>query len=254
MDPGSRPPEAESAAAPVIQPLLWTVGRRLLWAWIILRHRTRVEGAESLPPGAFVAAAKHSSWMDIPILGGLIRDIDGRRPFFEMGSFVGYRVLGLLKPCLRRVGGFPVMRPKEILRLRRKTGMDREAVVAVMEASNRAARAVRRAIFRAGGVLAYFPEGTRAPGRVLPLRSTVEIEDAIEAARETPVRLVPVRIVYRGRPPGMSPFRRRIVDVALGPPMDLAGRTLEEAVAAVSGFFRDADFAPPATSESPAEK
>ena len=97
------------------------------------------------------------------------------RPYFQMGSFIGYPVLGPLVPLLRRLGGFCVMRPKEVLRLKGRRGWDRDRARAMMRTVNEEAEKVRLSVLRSAGTLVVFPEGTRDDAHVRPMASDLEI-------------------------------------------------------------------------------
>lgn len=188
------------------------------WFWWIINLLARLVGRLRLAPtirvegpvpeGAVLLCAKHGTSFDIPLLADFTWTQRHSRPYFQMGSFVGYRVLGLLGPVLRRLGGFPVMRPKEALRLKSRLGLDREAALARMQEVNRGAEATREAVLRAGEVLVVFPEGTRDDARLRPVASTLELETALRAAADgVRVAIWPVVLSYGPR----RFFRRHLV-------------------------------------------
>lgn len=175
------------------------------WFWR-LRLALEVRGP-ALPGGALLIAAKHASSFDILLLGHITKVQDGRIPFFQMGSFEGYRFLGPVAPLLQKLGGFPVMRPKDVRRIAEKSGR-REEALQRMRAVNEAAEATRLAVLQGGGVLVVYPEGTRDGSALRPFRSTLEVESALRVhAGGTPVHVQPVSISYA--PPRW--FRRRVL-------------------------------------------
>lgn len=206
-------------------PWLWYPIRFLALCFSHLKIRTRIEAPQRLPEGPLLIWSKHASSWDIPVLASQARRRGGRIPFFQMGSFVGYRVLGPLRPLFVRLGGFPVLRPKEVLRLRRK-GFEKGRIRELMEKINGAAAETRRRVLAEGGVLVVFPEGTRDPDGVQPLRSELELQAALDhvASGHGPVRLVPVTL-------WMEPRRdrcRRRFHVRFHEPQELDGRPAAE--------------------------
>jgi len=187
-------------------PALWTLCEwpcRMFWR---LRLALEVRG-EPLASGALLLAAKHASSFDILLLGHLVRRRTGRIPCFQMGSFEGYRILGPLSPLLAKLGGFPVMRPKDVRRIAAKTGR-REDALSRMRSVNEQAEQTRRTVLLAGGALVVYPEGTRDGSCVRPFKGTLEVDSALQVqAGGTPVHVQPVSIAY-ARPRW---FRRRVI-------------------------------------------
>lgn len=181
--------------------MAWHVGAFIWMCFARLRLRVRLtyHGVPG-PDQAVLLAGKHASAHDIVLLGVLSFRRTGRRPFFQMGSFIGYRVLGRVKPIMRWVGGFEVMRPKEVRRLAKTPGWDRSAALEHMREVNDRAESVRRAVLTEGGVLAVFPEGTRDSERVRELSSELEVRSALAIAAEgRDVVVWPVSVAM-GRP------------------------------------------------------
>lgn len=179
---------------------MWMVTAR-----IRLSIQVRGDGAPA-PGEAVLLAGKHASAFDIVLLGLLSRKRTRRRPFFQMGSFIGYRVFGRIRPVLRMLGGFEVMRPKEVRRLSKMSGWDRASSLAHMRRVNEDAESVRQTVLRNAGILAVFPEGTRNDEKILPLVSQLEFRSALAVARQgTRVVVWPV-VVSLGR---QRTFRRR---------------------------------------------
>ncbi len=195
------PLEQSERCAPRIRRLAWHVGAFIWMCFARLRLRVRLtyHGVPG-PDQAVLLAGKHASAHDIVLLGVLSFRRTGRRPFFQMGSFIGYRVLGRVKPIMRWVGGFEVMRPKEVRRLAKTPGWDRSAALEHMREVNDRAESVRRAVLTEGGVLAVFPEGTRDSERVRELSSELEVRSALAIAAEgRDVVVWPVSVAM-GRP------------------------------------------------------
>ena len=214
------------ATPPKIRPWFWNV-ITVLWmatARVRLRLEVRFHGAPA-PGEAVVLAGKHASAIDIVLMGVLARKRTRRRPFFQMGSFIGYRVLGRIKPFLRPLGGFEVMRPKEVRRLSKISGWDRASSLEHMRRVNEDAESVRQGVLRNAGILAVFPEGTRDEEKILPLASQTEFRSALAVAGEgTRVAVWPV-VVALGR---YRVFRRRCRMEFLDPfPLDPAASSEE---------------------------
>lgn len=98
--------------------------------------RLMVTGREHLPPGGFIVAANHASFLDPPLVGSSV-------PLPRQVCFMAKSELfkiPLLGPIISRVGSFPVIRGTP----------DRKAIRHALE------------LLQAGGVLGVFPEGTRS--------------------------------------------------------------------------------------------
>lgn len=141
---------------------------RFYWAMTarILGVRVRVIGSSAAKPGGrpVVFVSNHSSWLDVPVLGGRIdacfvsKDEVGRWPFVGTIARLGRTVF--------------------VSRQRHATGRERDAM---------------RERLAVGDNLMLFPEGTTSDGsRVLPFRSSFF---AI-AEGEDPPLIQPVSIVY----------------------------------------------------------
>jgi len=226
---------------PRIRPLLWSFVNACTSFYARLRFRIRLVATTNRPQTGVIVCAKHAGAVDIPILSDAVRRLTARRPYFQMGSFIGYPVLGLLRPLLLRLGGFCVMRPKEVRRLSRGRGMDRESALARMRVVNDQAEQIRQAILSQGESLVVFPEGTRDAARVGPLVSQLEIRSALSvAARGTQVEVWPVTI-------SISPkrFLRRYALVAFHDPF-LLDPALEppEVLTRIADIFAE-EWVPP---------
>ena len=202
---------------PNLRPWFWElVGRSwLLLARIKFRVRVRWHGQPELGASVIICA-KHASAFDIALLGVLSKGRTKRRPYFQMGSFIGYRVFGRIRPFMRALGGFEVMRPKEARTLTRMPGWDRRAALEHMRDVNAGAEEIRRELLMSERVLAFFPEGTRDDAQILPLVSKLELNSALAAAA-TGARVIawPVTVAM-----GEKRLRRRM-DVDFGVPFDL---------------------------------
>jgi 1-acyl-sn-glycerol-3-phosphate acyltransferase len=229
------------AYAPALKLRWWVwylvyAGARLSLA---LRFRIRVRAPDALPRAPVLLAIKHVSAWDIPIATYLARRVlHGRKPYFQMGSFIGYPVFGRLVPILQGCGGFSVLRPKEVLRLRKSPEHDRARIRALMDEVNGVAEATRRAVLAQGGVIVVFPEGTRDADAVRPVRSTHEIESALAVAAAMPASegpvVVPATLSY-----GARRFFRRAVDVDVAPPLRIEGATASQIAARIEEVFRE---------------
>ena len=147
---------------------------RLYWACFarLIGIQVRVIGTPVKRQGGrpVVYVSNHSSWVDIPVVGGVL---DGC--FVAKGDVAGWPVIG----TIARLG-----RTVFVSRARASTGKERDAM---------------RGVLKAGDNLILFPEGTSSDGsRVLPFRTSFF---ALAEARggEDPADLPliqPVSVVY----------------------------------------------------------
>ncbi|HMS18461.1 MAG TPA: 1-acyl-sn-glycerol-3-phosphate acyltransferase [Planctomycetota bacterium] len=212
---------AGSIAEMTLVPWLWQISYSLCYIVLLLRGRLRVRVHSAVPKGPILLCAKHVSSLDIPLFAYVCRKFRGDRPYFQMGSFIGYRVLGPLSPILRRIGAFPVMRPKETRRLMDLKGMDRREALECMRQFNDEAERTRQRVLKQGGCLIVFPEGTRNESEVLPIKSKLEIASALtvlEEGHDVPIQIWPAVASFGPR----RFFRRRII-VELLPPFAVEG-------------------------------
>ena len=204
-------------------------------------HRVVLE-APSVPfPKPALVMAKHVNAYDIPLVADTVWRLTGEPPYFEMGTFYGYKVLGPMSGFLRKLGGFPVMRPKDVLRLRRGEGMTRDQVSTMMRDVNDRAVAMRAEILRRGHVLSFFPEGTRSADEVLELRSRHEVEEALELVETEgiDIHVVPIFPCFGARPRFRIPWLVRTpVTVKVLDPIPLKGRTVDDVIAEVSALMK----------------
>lgn len=142
--------------------LYWALFTRLLG----LRVRVIGEVARGTAACPVVFVSNHSSWVDVPVLGGVLD-----------GCFV----------AKGQVGGWPVI--GTIARLGRSVFVTRQRGDTAREVADLRAR------LRAGDNLILFPEGTSSDGsRVLPFRSSFFA--VAQVAGGPPPLLQPVSIVY----------------------------------------------------------
>ena len=147
---------------------------RFYWATMarLIGIDVRVIGAPVKRSGGrpVVYVSNHSSWVDIPVVGGVL---DGC--FVAKGDVGGWPIIG----TIARLG-----RTVFVSRNRSSTGKERDSM---------------RALLRAGDNLILFPEGTSSDGsRVLPFRTSffaVAETRADEDAAELPL-IQPVSVVY----------------------------------------------------------
>lgn len=214
----------------------WVWHTTFVIAQLILRvtHRIVVRGHD-VPPGApVIIAAKHASGWDVPLLSWIAKRYLGIKPYFQMGSFIGYPVLSRIMGGMRACGGFPVMRPKEVLRLRKRTDVDRARIHEMMDEVNGIAEATRRAVLETGQVLVFFPEGTRDNDSVRPVRGLHEIHSALSVARSgRAVWAWPVVLSY-----GPKKVFRRLLLVDLLPAIPVGAGSAEELAAGIEAGFR----------------
>jgi 1-acyl-sn-glycerol-3-phosphate acyltransferase len=147
---------------------------RVYWATFtrLIGIKVRVIGTKARHEGGrpIVYVSNHSSWIDVPVVGGVL---DGC--FVAKGDVAGWPIIG----TIARLG-----RTVFVSRARASTGKERDAM---------------RAVLAAGDDLILFPEGTSSDGsRVLPFRTSF-FAIAESRASEDRARLPliqPVSVVY----------------------------------------------------------
>ncbi len=147
---------------------------RLYWAvfaWLI-GIEVRVIGNPAAPSGGrqIVFVSNHSSWIDIPVLGGVLEGC-----FVSKGDVAGWPIIG----NIARLG-----RSVFVSRSRTATGRERDMM---------------RAKLRDGDNLILFPEGTSSDGsRVLPFRSSFfALAETRPGERPEDLPMIqPVSVVY----------------------------------------------------------
>lgn len=145
-------------------PYMW---QRL--AWRLIGMRVKVIGEPAAPP--LLIAANHSSWLDITVLGGLMRPLS----FVAKSEVARWPVLGLLA------------------KLQRTIFLDRTRRMHTGAVTEEAARRVAK-----GEVVVLFAEGTTGDGnRILPFRSAL-LGAAEGATGDTVATVQPVAISYVG--------------------------------------------------------
>ena len=202
-------------------------------SWLLrLLYKVEVRPSRRLPTAPVLIAAKHASGWDIPAMAWQVYARLGLHGNFQMGSFVGYTVLGRIVPLMRICGGFPVMRPKEILRLRERRRLTKDEATRIMSEVNDEAEATRREILEKRQALVFFPEGTRDNDRVRPIRGTHEIDTALSAAAEgSRVEVWPVMLRY-----GTRGFRPRL-RIEFAEPFEVNGLSAESVAERIHAAF-----------------
>lgn len=222
----------------VIRPLYWFVHAFVVAMLLRLRYVVRVTCHASELKRPAILAAKHLSYWDVPLLSRVVLEHWRLIPFFEMGTFEGYPFLGRIRPILRAVGGFEVMRGKDLLRLKARAKGDRQALKERMRRVNAAASTARREILSNGGVYCFFPEGARDPAALRPLRSKTEIQEGIQLANDEDRDLWvhPVSLRRSTEPVGL--LRRRIYFVEIFEAIPLRGAETANVLAAIGEALR----------------
>lgn len=197
--------------------------------------------------GPVVVVGKHSSYWDVPLVGICAWRMYRSIPRFEMGSFVGYPLLGRFGWLFRLLGAFPVMRAKDLLRLKRRTGRSKDELSGIMRGINQAAAQMRDGVLRDDGVFCFFPEGARNKEAVGRLRSRHEIEEAIELARtDATIHVQPIICEFGPKPKVCVPFIvRRQVRIKILDPIPLQSTTTDEVLKQVDEGIRS-NWNPPA--------
>lgn len=238
MTPASTAPQCTHQPALGLVPWVWLFIYACARVALAFRFRIRVALAGPAPRGPVLLACKHVSAWDIPISAYVTSHFLGRKAYFQMGSFIGYPVFGRIVPVLKACGGFSVLRPKEVLRLRKREDHDRARLHELMDEVNGTAEATRQAVLAQGGVLVVFPEGTRDAEAVRPVRSMHEIGSALAVARGSdpaarPV-ILPATLSY-----GRKRLFRRRLDVDVGHPIELGDATAQEVATLIEGALRE---------------
>lgn len=158
---------------------------RIYWAVItrLIGIRVRVIGepAKRTARRSVVYVSNHSSWIDVPVIGGVL---DGC--FVAKGDVAEWPVISLVARLGRTVF---------VSRTRASTGKERDAM---------------RAVLKAGDNLILFPEGTSSDGsRVLPFRTSFfALAEARAGEDHAALPLIqPVSVVYdrlSGMPAGRA--------------------------------------------------
>jgi 1-acyl-sn-glycerol-3-phosphate acyltransferase len=147
-------------------------------AWRLIGMRVRVVGEPAAAP--LLIASNHTSWLDITVLGGLMKPLS----FVAKSEVARWPVLGLLA------------------RLQRTIFIDRTRRMHTGAVTEEAARRVAK-----GEVVVLFAEGTTGDGnRILPFRSAL-LGAAENATGDTVATVQPVAISYvgiQGLPVGRS--------------------------------------------------
>ena len=145
-------------------PMTW---QRL--AWRLIGMRVTVIGTPAPPP--VLIAANHTSWLDITVLGGIVKPLS----FIAKSEVASWPVLGVLA------------------RLQRTIFIDRNRRHDAGPVAEEAGRRVAR-----GEAVVLFPEGTTGDGnRILPFKSAL-IGAARHAAGDRLATVQPVAIAYVG--------------------------------------------------------
>jgi 1-acyl-sn-glycerol-3-phosphate acyltransferase len=162
----------------------------LLFLIFKLWNGCRVEGSSNLPNNGFILAANHTSFLDPPVLGGMVR-----RPlvFAAKDELFSVPILGKV---IKRLGALPVRAKSDFRNIR------------IMIRSLKEGRAV-----------VMFPQGTR-----IPEGQTGRLEiGVIFLAQVTGAPIVPCYIhgTSKALPPGKRFFRPHRIRVNIGKPYQL---------------------------------
>lgn len=171
--------------------ITYRIGWAVCWLICTIPWPRRVCGRERVPKtGGVLLVANHSSFLDIPAVGGSV----GRHVTFVARESLGRnRFLAWLIP---RVGTILIRRGEA----------DRGALRAIVERLEQ------------GGAVLMFPEGTRTPdGRVHAFKG-----GAVYAAQRAGATIVPVGVNGTGKALGRSgAFRFGRIEVHIGEPLAL---------------------------------
>jgi len=193
--------KTELAGRSLLDRAVYSVVRNLLFAFLKVWCRVRVEGRENVPAeGLFVLAPTHRSIIDTPVAS----TVAGRRlRFMGADKWWSNKWFGKL---LTALGGFPVTRESA----------DREALRRCL------------AVLETGEPLVLFPEGERKSGPIIqPL-----LDGAVYIALKAGVPIVPVGIggSEKAMPKGARfIYPKKIVAIIgppIHPPVDESGKVL----------------------------
>lgn len=176
-------------------------------------YRLVVKGEEHLPPdGAALLLVKHRATCDSLLLSQLLHRTTGRMANYLMK----YRAAGLPPQVLEIFGGIPVIRPKDILRL--KTRAQRRAHLQQARLLHQQAMDYVEWLYVHGELVVTYPEGTFYPDQLGPLyTNTIHQVYNLTRDRGLTIPIVPIGTVYQHQR-GLRPqafFR-------IGPPLDTA--------------------------------
>lgn len=238
---------ADSHAGPPTlhrKPWLVRAGMPLL-ACIARCHRIRVEGAGRLPrEGPALLLVKHRATRDTLLLAWLLHRYTGRTANYVMK----HGAAGLPPRLMEAFGGVPVIRAKDILRLRSRAA--REALLARAQAREREVRAYLARLYARDELVVVYPEGMFYPHRLGPLDGgAVRQLFSLEATSALTVPIVPIGTVYAhpNRPCSPATFRVGSLQYARDYPSSSAMMAaLRAQLAALSGL-NEAPTSPHAT-------
>jgi 1-acyl-sn-glycerol-3-phosphate acyltransferase len=180
-------------------------------ALIARRHRLVVVGDEHLPhegPGLLVV--KHRATRDTLLLAHLLHRYAGRAANYLMK----YDAAGLPTGLMTAFGAIPVLRAKDVLRLRDRAA--RQAALQQARTRNEAALAYVGWLYQQDELVVAYPEGMFYPDRLGPLDPGA-IRHAWALARRVPR---PLPIVPIGTHDETTASRRSQIIFHIGAPRD----------------------------------
>ncbi|MGC9400028.1 MAG: 1-acyl-sn-glycerol-3-phosphate acyltransferase [Anaerolineae bacterium] len=173
---------------------------RPLLALVAACHRLTVVGGERLPrEGAALLVVKHRATRDSLLLSWILYRQTGR-----MASYLMKRgAAGLPPRLLEALGGVPVIRPQDVLRL--KTRAQRRAHLEAARRLQQQALDYVARLYAHGELVVVYPEGAFYPYTLGPLQTGC-LRHAYDLARrdDLDIPLIPIGLAYE-RPQGRRP-------------------------------------------------
>jgi len=194
-------------------------------------HRILIEGEDRLPAhGPVLLLPKHCAYRDIPLEG-----IVFYRTMRRYGTYV--MKVGLWG-ILELVGGFKIVRPKDIRRI--KDREQRRAEIRRARAANQQTQSYLTWLYSQGEMIVSHPEGMRYQNAMGPMQREI-IDHLLKAQEELGLQipLIPVGIEYEGywKPRARVTFRvgEPLYSSQFDDPSDLVDAVGEQ-IARLSGF------------------
>ncbi len=187
-----------------------------VYAWCILKltgMRWQVSGREHIDPSQrYVILSNHASYLDPPVLV----------------LALGMQYRWVIKQELRKVPLFGLA-----LETSRNLFIDRSKGSEALESIQRGVRQLPE-----GTSILIFPEGTRSwDGALLPFKKGGFV---IARDGELPILPVTVRHSHDRLPKGQAAFSPGTIDVVIHPPVETAGREIEDVCEEVKGTINRA--------------
>lgn len=164
--------------------------------WCILYgyHEVIVEGEENLPKqGTALLLPKHWSYRDIVMLGVALYGACGRFASYVAKFGSKANPFGVLE----KVGVAVIVRPKDALVWRRKKKISRKAITRWARLTNNKTFQYLSFLYQSGELVISYPEGTRCPGFMGPLKRGV-LDHALGVQQDLGIAipLIPIGVAF----------------------------------------------------------